>query len=166
MTEIDTDGQLVQLDRFSPPSPQNHTHQISSHTPPPSVSTAAEEVPLLDELITEEQLPSHTPPSLSIAAATTDEMPLFDELISEEQCATTNTAAAGSPSTSEGRQMAKSRPDLSEVPPLNELITEEQYQSLSEMAEKMKMTLDPQLGNSVYLGEVQLHACRNKYIPY
>ena len=49
--------------------------------------------------------------------------------------------------------MVKSRPDISDVPPLNELITEEQYKALSEMAEKVKTTLDPHLGESICLGE-------------
>ena len=59
VTEIDSKGQLVQLDRFSPPlspSPPNHTHPLPSHTST-SVSvptTSTDEVPLDDELITEE----------------------------------------------------------------------------------------------------------------
>jgi hypothetical protein len=56
----------------------------------------------------------------------------------------------------EGGKMMKSRPDISSVPPLNELITEDQYKALSEMAEKLKMTLDPQLGENVCLGEPEL----------
>ena len=48
---------------------------------------------------------------------------------------------------------AKSRPDISEVPPLHELITPEQYEALSCLSDKVKMTLDPLLGGSVCLGE-------------
>ena len=69
-------------------------------------------------------------------------------------------AAVGSSSSSscssEGAKMVKSRPDISDVPPLNELITEEQYKALSEMAEKVKTTLDPHLGESICLGETDL----------
>ena len=60
VTEIDSKGRLVQLDRFSPPpppSPPNHTHPLPSHTSP-SVSvptTSTDEVPLDDELTTEVQ---------------------------------------------------------------------------------------------------------------
>ena len=66
----------------------------------------------------------------------------------------TTVAVDSTPSAS--GKMVKSRPDISDVPPLNELITEEQYKALSEMAEKMKVTLDPHLGESVCLGELHI----------
>ena len=65
-------------------------------------------------------------------------------------------AVIGSSSSLEGGKMVKSRPDISSVPPLNELITEEQYKALSEMAGKLKTTLDPQLGENICLGETEL----------
>lgn len=89
VTEIDSNGRLVQLDQLAPPPP-----------PPP-------------------------PPLTSDQAAAVD-----------------------------GGRVAKSRPDISEVPPLNELITQEQYHSLSELVDKMKVTLDPQLKDSVSLGNL------------
>ena len=90
MTEIDANGRLVQLDRFSPPPP-----------PPPAA-----------------------PPPLT-----------------------------SDPPAAEGNRKTKLRPDASEVPPLTELITEEHYKSLSELSDKTKTNLDPQLGDSVRLGE-------------
>ena len=65
-------------------------------------------------------------------------------------------AVIGSSSSLEGGKMVKSRPDISSVPPLNELITEEQYKALSEMAGTLKTTFDPQLGENVCLGETEL----------
>ena len=53
--------------------------------------------------------------------------------------------------------MTKSRPDISEVPPLNKLITQEQYKALSELSDKVKTTLDPRLGDSVCLGKSTEH---------
>lgn len=152
MTEIDRNGQLVQLDRFSPPpSPPDHTHPLPSHTP--------HSLSVDDELIIEEPCAAAGSLSSDMTRSGPDlsEGPLLNELITEDQSAAAlvSTPAAGSLSSSEGEKMVKSRPDVSSVPPLNELITEEQYKALSDMAEKMKMTLDPQLGESVCLGEIE-----------
>ena len=98
MTEIDSSGQLVQLDPSSPP---NHTHPVStSHAPnllSLSVPTTDEGVSLDDE-------------SLSISVPTTstgsEGVPLEDSLITEEE----QSAAADSSSSESG-------PEMSEEPP-------------------------------------------------
>ena len=162
MTEIDSNGQLVQLDTLTPPllpSPPNHTHQVSSHTLSslPSITVpTTDEVPPTDELIITEEQCAAAPSSSSLEGwqsghDQSEETPL-NELITDDQSATAP-APVSLPSSSEGRQTIRSRPDINDVPPLNELITEVQYKALSEMAEKVKMTLDTQLGKSVCLGK-------------
>ena len=54
----------------------------------------------------------------------------------------------------------RSRPDVSEVPPLNELTTEEQYKSLSELAERVKKDGDATPSSSVCLGEITVDVIR------
>lgn len=102
--EVDSEGRLVQLDKFTPPP---------LPSPPP---------------------PNTTTPTSSTACATP---------------------------TVEGSKTVRTRPDPSKVPPLNELITQEQYKSLLELSNKMKMTLDPQLRDSVFLGKGR-SSCRLK----
>ena len=80
----------------------------------------------------------------------------IDTNVDHSAAAPVITAAAVGSSSSERGKMVKSRPDISSVPPLSELITEEQYKALSEMAEKLKTTLDPQLGENICLGEIEL----------
>lgn len=49
--------------------------------------------------------------------------------------------------------ITKSRPDVWEVPPLNELITQDQYKSLSELADSVKKSHETYPGNTICLGE-------------
>ena len=99
VTEIDSSGQLVQLDPLSPP---NHTHPVSTNLLSLSVPTTDEEVSLDDK-------------SLSISVPTTstgsEGVPLEDSLIAEEE----QSAATDSSSSESG-------PETSEEPLLNELL--------------------------------------------
>lgn len=157
MTEINSNGELVQLNGVCVPPTRNHTHPLPNHTSPPSTrdedATTNEEPLQFEELIAEERCGTATGSGdLDLSGG----MPPLNELITEQQhtAATDDVNEADSSPSSGSRRMVRSRPDLSEVPPLNELITEQQYKALSEMAEKIKLTLDPQLGNSVCLGKL------------
>ena len=97
MTEIDSSGQLVQLD---PPSPPNHTHPVSTSHAPNLLSLS---VPVTDEGV------SLDDESLSVSVPTTstgsEGVPLEDSLTTEEE----QSAAADSAS--------ESGPEMSEEPP-------------------------------------------------